>query len=103
MTYEEFVTNPFSDNAGWLVIVAIVLVSASIVCILEGLDRRKGVRKGGTLMAVVAGIVLVGSVVGSFSLLALHSTTYDQNRTIAENNLKQKYNIASVLWGRVPY
>lgn len=96
MTFEEFLVNPYHQNEGWIGLgVTLGLIAVVIGMTISLTTNSKKLERALILGSVAVFIGVIGT--GGW-LSELSYAIDDKNSTIAENNLKQKYDIESVLW-----
>lgn len=94
MTFQEFLVNPYDQNSA-LICLALLVV---LVAVSSGITASFYVKKFGSILALSSMAIFIGAMVAVGYISELSYEIDDRNRTIAENNLKEKYDIESVLW-----
>lgn len=99
MTFNEFVTNPYDQNSFWIGLAFVLPMFALLVAIIWNFVDyiTEGTRKA-LILAVLFIIVFIGGCYVAGNVAEASYAVDHQNEKIAEDNLKQKYNIVGVLW-----
>jgi hypothetical protein len=100
MTFDEFIANPYDPGniliAVGFVVAGLVLVFVFMYALFFEISGKRPALRLGLLFGSV--LALVGLVVFGFHVGIAGSAIDTENKTIAENNLKKKYDMEGVLW-----
>lgn len=99
MIYEEFAVNIYDQNSFWIDLVFVLPMVALIIGfmwnLIDGINENS---KGAFLRAGLCVIAFIGVCFVASSVAEARYAVDHQNERIAEENLKQKYDIVGVLW-----
>ena len=99
MTFNEFATNPYDQNSFLIGLAFILPMFALLVgMVWNFVDSIYENSSKAMILAVLCLLALVGGFFVAGNVTNASYALDHQNEKIAEDNLKQKYNIVGVLW-----